>query len=160
MNPSNYQINDISIVSFKPEHLELADLRPRDKAFFERMKHAPNALKTLSDICIEAITVSHKGRIIACCGLIQLFNGVVELWLIPTIHIEEDPVSFCKSIKTFLDLISETLKVHRMQTFSFDGEPYSRFMEYLGFECEGTLKNYTDLKENYKLWARVSSNGC
>ncbi len=60
-----------------------------------------------------------------------------------------------KNIRWFLEQIASIIKVHRVQTTSLADALHDRFMESLGFECEGVLRQFTDLKEDYKAWARL-----
>lgn len=102
---------------------------------------------------MDAETLIYDGRIIASMGFIEVVDGVVEVWLIPSIYVKKIPKLFLKTVKSRLEVLAATLGFHRMQTLGLPDEFHEKWMKWLGFECEGCMKNYHD-KKDYLMWAR------
>ena len=91
-------MDNLEIIQFRPDHVEVASLPEWELNNFKRV-NGYEKVKVLNANSLQAITVMREGRIFLMCGFIQLWPGVVELWLIPTIYAQEFPISFCKEIK-------------------------------------------------------------
>jgi len=140
-------------VRFKPDHVDIMDLRPEELMGTSKQE----AKKRIVEIALQsaqAVTYTYDGRIIAVMGFIFVWQGVLQGWIVPTIHVRSVPVSFAKTVKRYIEVIAETFKCHRFQTGSFDDEFHSRWMEWLGFEKEGVSKKFTPDKKNYVNYAR------
>lgn len=149
------KILDLEMISFDPRHLECAYLTKHED---EAMKRVDDPLKTVSELSrrsAQAVTLLHDGRIILMCGFMVLWPGVAEMWMFPTIYLEQHKFNACKAAKSFIETIGETMRLHRMQALALDDEQHNNFMEFLGFDKEGTLKQYTDIKEDFNQWGRI-----
>lgn len=91
--------------------------------------------------------------IVCIGGRFEVWPGVWEVFIVPDTKMP-------KYIKHVLRLAKEKLnewmkEAHRLQTSSVDDARHTNFMEHLGFECEGTMRQFTPLKRDYKMWARI-----
>lgn len=143
------------IVPFVPCHIELMDIRDIEIASSFTLPDVKERITMMNNAAIEAGTFSLDGRIIFAAGVMQLWPGVLEGWIIPTIYVPDYPVWFVKKIKGYFEAFAETFKCHRFQTYTFSDEQHEKWMELLGFTKEGTLKEYSHNKKDYSIFARA-----
>lgn len=149
------KLENLDILQFHPAHAEVAELTEYEARNFARVPETFQKLSELNRKSTQAITIMHEGRIILMCGFITLWPGVCELWLIPTVYAKKFPILFSKAAKKFIEIMADTLKLHRMQALSVGDETHVKFMVFLGFEQEGILKQYSDIKEDFIQWGRL-----
>lgn len=99
--------------------------------------------------------LSEDKRIVAIVGYIEPMKGVLDVMVIPSIHVPEFALSFIRYVKTALNVIAHMVPAHRMQTFSKADPQTDKWMKILGFECEGTMRQFTSDKQDYRIWARL-----
>ena len=143
------------IVPFEVEHLDVMDLRPDELEdvmalddWFDRFTH-------LKDASIEAKTFSYDGRIIFCAGFMEFFPGVIDCWMMPSIHVNTAKLQFCRVLKAYVDDIIKEYKCHRFQTNAPNDELHARWMKFLGLEKEGVMKKFTHNKQDSCMYAKV-----
>lgn len=142
----------IKRVLFNIEHLKILDLQEEyipllnfDGVRFILSKlPLPNA---------DAVTIMHDGRILCCCGYIQVLPGVAEVWLFPSVYVNECAISLVKEVNGYLESTSKVMNWHRIQTLTEDIDQHRKWMKVLGFIEEGVMKNYLD-KKDYIMSAR------
>lgn len=93
-------------------------------------------------------------KILGVCGYIEIWKGVLEVFVLPCKSIKQHPVSFHKKCLETLAYWMTATRAHRLQTTSLANQDTDKWMTMLGFECEGTLKQYSATKQDYKQWAR------
>lgn len=140
-------------VPFQPAHLDLLVLREHE----ERCVEVRQFLQTIT---VGTVTLVDDGRVIAIMGMYLLWTGVLEVFVLPSVYVGLRPVGYCLFVRKILDrLIKADPTLHRVQTRSLDDEQTNRWMEMLGFTCEGNMEAYTSNKDNYKMWARKVNDG-
>lgn len=145
----------VEIIQFHPKHLEVAMVRDLEQQTVMRIGDAYARFEALAERSKQAVTVMHDGRILACCGFFEAWKGVCEVWLVPTIYVPKYPILFARTMKGYVESIAKTFDYHRVQTIAAADELHDRWMGWLGFECEGVLRQYTEQKQDYKLHARL-----
>lgn len=138
---------------FRIEHVDLMDLRPEEISG----SSLADAKKRISELALQstqALTYTYDGRVIAAMGFILLWDGVIQGWVVPTLHVYTVPVGFAKTVKRYVEAVAETFKCHRFQTGSYVDPMHKRWMEFLGFESEGVMKQFTPDKRDYENYAR------
>lgn len=145
----------LDILTFHPAHAEVAELTDHEEKIFKRMPDAYAKLQELSSRSTEAVTIMLEGRIIFMGGFIKMWPGVCEAWMIPTKHFAKHKGIAFKGILHFIEIFADSMKIHRMQAICFGDELHSNFLDHLGFKFEGTLKNYSDEKEDHYIYGRV-----
>lgn len=142
------------LLEFKTEHLECMDIREieRNSIFSD-----PNISGRLSVLASEgfAYTLLEDGRIIACGGICPIMPGVATAWIIPSEWVPQYSKTFVKVVKAQIDKMMEDMNLHRVETTCVDDELHSKWMEHIGFECEGVKKWYDSNKNNYKIFAKL-----
>lgn len=148
-------MNEVKVVAFHERHLELLEMRETEKILgCFALGDAFERITRLAKESVQAATFLYDGRVIFCAGFFQLWPGVIEVWMIPSVHLKNCPVYFAKTIKRYVVNIAQDFKVHRMQTTSYDDAFHERWMGFLGFTKEATMKNFTFDKNSMCLYAR------
>lgn len=145
----------MEIVKFHPKHLEVAQVRQHEIDILLKLKDGYKKTEILADCSVQAATFIYDGRIIMCAGFMDMWEGVCELWQIPTVYVHLCPVLFAKTTRAYIESIAETFKYRRLQTASLADDVNDRWMTYLGFTQEGTMQQYTVTGQAYKMWARI-----
>lgn len=143
------------IIEFKPEHIELMEIRDIEIASSFVLPDAKDRMQMMAEASLAAGTFMLDGRIIFAAGVHQPWPGVLEGWIIPTVYVPDYPVWFVKKIKGYFEAIAETFKCHRFQTTTFQDEQHEKWMELLGFKKEGVMKEYSHNKKDYGIYARA-----
>lgn len=99
-------------------------------------------------------TLRTDGVILAIVGFVELWQGVYEVIVYPSVHTHKRPVDYVFRIRRYLNAIARGFHMRRQQTVSLADEPTDRWMRALGFQLEGTLKAYTIEGRDCRLWAR------
>lgn len=136
------------VVKFKKEHIELMNIRAHETTLLN-----DDVLAKLEHGSI-AITGVVDGRIISCGGIIPLFNGIAELWQIPSVYVSEITMRYARYIRKWLEGMKEEFKLHRMETLCLNDDLHNRWMRFLGFEREGVKRKYLN-GNDYVMWGRV-----
>jgi len=142
----------IKTVPFHSEHLKLMDMRQYE---WEKVyPYIPQGLLDYYASLGHAYTFLEDGKIITCLGWVPVWEGVWDIWQIPSTYMISHKIEYVKMLKDFLVTYARKLNVHRAQTRSIADEFHDAYMVLLGFTCEGTLCEYSQFKEDYRMWSR------
>ncbi len=102
-----------------------------------------------------AYTARLDGVVVACGGLQPLRTGVGEVWCCAV-----DPlpcrVGFARGVHGLLARVMRESGCWRVQAVCLASRPdYARFLEWLGFTREGTLRAYGPARENFLGYALI-----
>ena len=100
----------------------------------------------------EARTYIIDDRIIFCCGINLISQGVGHCWVVPSIYVNKYAKSFYKEIKKLLDEYCLKMNIHRIQTSI--QEPFVNWIERLGFHQESVLEKITFDKKDEFLYVK------
>jgi len=145
----------IKIIGFHPEHVNLMDLRPEEHSILKTVEDVKGRMIEVEKMSVQAGTFMYDGVIIFAAGFYIYWPGVAEGWNLSTTHIEKAPMFFARTMKRYVESIAETFKLHRIQTTAFDDPFHERWMGWLGFEKEGTMRKFTPDKKNQCMYARL-----
>lgn len=142
--------NYAEVVIFKIEHMELMELRRHEKETLQSQAQRLHALAQAG----TCGTLVYDGRILGVMGYMELFPEVFEVFIIPTIWVQKYRIAFVKTIRNYLDILSNTHPVKRIQTSSLADDLHSRWMSFCGFSLEtpNGMKNFIQ-GMTYNLWA-------
>jgi hypothetical protein len=143
----------LKTIPFNREHLTL--LEPRE---YEKERVLPFLNSGFLDAVERSLwsyTLVKDGRVVTCIGGLQLWSGVWEVWQIPSVYVHKYTLEYCRTLKGLLDAWAEKEKAWRLQTSSPADELHDRWMEFLGFKCEGTMAKYNRFKIDYRIWSRI-----
>ena len=96
------------------------------------------------------------GRIVASAGLVPLWKGVVEAWMISSDDIGRHQVKVARQIRTMFDDVMRQRGLYRAQAnihHKFDRA--IRLAEWLGFENEGLMRRFGIEGADYFRYAKV-----
>lgn len=103
-----------------------------------------------------SFTLLGDGTPIVCGGIIPLWNGVCEGWVIGGKRIFQAKIKAARLIKKRTDLLCLNNNVSRLQTAVKAGfkEGY-RFAKFLGLQDEGLMKKYGPDGSDYYRMAKI-----
>ena len=139
-------------ILFKHDHLDILNLHDEYTPLLN-MDGVRFILKQLPLPNADGLTLVMDDKIVCCFGYLQLFPGVAEVWLLPSVEMRNYSLSVVREVKGYLESTAEVRGWHRIQTVTRDIPQHRKWMEVLGFTEEGTLKQYYQ-KEDYILSAR------
>lgn len=144
--------NQVKIVPFEPSHIDLMDLRQFEK---ESIGTSAKDYANLSRNA-ECGTLLVDGRIIAVIGFMEILPGNWEVFALPTIWLSHHKLAFIRTVRNYMKVLQKSHNIKRFQTASRDDAFHTRWMEFMGFECETPqgMRNYSK-GITFKLWAKV-----
>lgn len=140
----------IKLKTFSFSHLKLLDVRPEQgQALGVLTSDYGRLLENASTVKISAF---YKGACIACWGLVPLWAGVSEAWMLVSPNLSRGSLSVCRNIMQILDASLE----HRIQTSVLcDFEQGHRFVKMLGFRAEGVMEDFDNVQRSHIRYARL-----
>lgn len=137
------------IVDFEKWHLTQMQVRQQELTDCGGLE----GLQELTQVSI-CYTLLIDNKPIAVFGFCALWKGVIDVFVIPSVDVPKHPIAFIKAAKQKLS--EYTPVVRRMQTKSRADCSTDRWMQAMGFTCEGTMVGYTEAGADYRIWARVN----
>jgi len=108
-------------------------------------EHEASLLSDDHNATLEASSVActgmADGRIVCCGGVTPFGNGKANIWLIPSIYVEEYKTVFARHLVRWLMGVREDLALNRMQSACIADELHDSWMTFLGFEKYISRKN-------------------
>lgn len=146
-------MNDFYVTPFIPEHWQQIELRQweRDNINVESV-YAVSSYGTL-------FTMFKGDTILALLGFWCKWEGVYEVYVYPSIHTPKYATFYVKRIRNLLRTIAKSHGMRRQQTISLADAHTDRWMRALGFDCEGTMRQFTARKEDCRMWVRFNEVG-
>lgn len=141
----------IKVIPFKAEHIECMEIREYEVKEVCSMPQFPTALKQWENEKNSA-TVVCDGRIIAVIGFMTLWEGVCEVYILPSKYISKYPHAFARCLKRALSSSAFSI-FHRVQLRALNNDLHNRFNAFLGFKKEGVLKKYDSRGNDFAMWA-------
>lgn len=141
----------VQVLRFQKEHVsqirqqerdlvENADFKPEHYAAFETQKYS--------------YSIEISGRVMVCCGVVQLWPGRGEAWALID---RETKKYFVQLFKVMRDLLAGVECPRIEAAIRHDFPQGHRLIRLLGFELEAPLmRKYGVTGEDYTLYARVS----
>ena len=103
-----------------------------------------------------SFTLLHNNNPLCSGGIVPLWNGVAEGWVISSKRIFKNRIKASRLIKKRTDLLCAANKIWRLQTaVKSNFKTGLRFAEFLGFKNEGLMKAYGPDKTDYYRMARI-----
>ena len=103
-----------------------------------------------------SFTLLHNNFPVCSGGIVPLWTGVAEGWVISSKRIFKTRIKASRLIKKRTDLLCAANKIWRLQTaVKSNFKTGLRFAEFLGFKNEGLMKAYGPDKTDYYRMARI-----
>lgn len=134
---------------FRECHVDLFESAPFYAAHFEALLPLLIELGKLDQCGIHIL----DGRILYIGGWSVAAQGVAELFIFPSVYALEHKKSFFKHAKWWVDYLKRDYR--RLQCWGEDSELSKRWLSRLGFECEGTLKDYVREGVSMTIWGKL-----
>jgi hypothetical protein len=105
----------------------------------------------------RGFTAKVDGKVVAVAGILLLWPGVAHAYSYLTVHSKTAyKFSLHKSVNRGITTLQQLNNLHRLETLVELGyENGYRWVEALGFTCEGPLLNYTTDKKSFMRFARL-----
>ena len=116
-----------------------------------------NEIRLRVDASGPAFTGLVDGKVAGFAGVILMWPGVGEGWILGSDLFAENKLWFIRNVKRFLGKIMNTHEMHRVQTTVLHGHTdLIRLVEFLGMKFEGRLRGYGPQGEDYLMYGRTS----
>ena len=148
-------MDKFEIVPYKPDHgNEMIEFGLNDKL----MDHDATFKDNRIDFALAGLsfTLLHNNFPVCSGGIVPLWTGVAEGWVISSKRIFKNRIKASRLIKKRTDLLCAANKIWRLQTaVKSNFKTGLRFAEFLGFKNEGLMKAYGPDKTDYYRMARI-----
>jgi len=133
------------LIPFAPEHLECMTVKADAR---EKIKVAgfADALKSLGSKTL----VTGDGVVLGVLGFTPTLPGVCEVFILASEDQKHHPVAFAKTV--WDEMRALKARYRRVQAVTTDDKFHERWITWLGFEREGTLKKYGLDGEDMVMW--------
>ncbi len=109
-------------------------------------------------LATHARALVDDGLVLACFGVIPMWDGVGQAWAILSDEVLEDrPMELSRTVKQWLDDIEKREGFHRIQAaVAHNHWAGYRWIKWLGFKCGCKMENYgLGGSGDFHLYARV-----
>ncbi len=106
----------------------------------------------------HARTLLHGDTVMACFGVMPLWDGVGQAWSVLSDAVLKDhPIELSRRVKYWLSNVEKREGIYRIQAAIADGHWEGiRWIKWLGFEHEGVMRNYgLQGHGDFHLYARI-----
>ena len=141
----------MNIVQFIPDHAEYIIQHGQNKG-------APNRAHVVGKISHQgfAWTGLKNGFPVGSAGIIPMWDGTAEAWVLASERVHENPFRFAKTVKSIFNELVIEHGLHRIQAaVRADWPEAQRFAEFMGVENEGLMRKFGQDKTDYIRYARV-----
>ena len=129
---------------------------------FDKYPICQNNITILAQILQNGISrtiLDDKGKPIAVISVMIIHNGVAIVYIIPSKEAHGSKrksfISAILRLRSELEDIARENKLRRIETLTVKDEKHNRWMEYLGFVCDGTKQMYGVNGEDFNMWSRL-----
>lgn len=102
-----------------------------------------------------AVTAFYGAKPVACFGVVPIWNGVAQAWLIASDECRAKPVYMTKMAHHLFDIAEISERLHRMQiTVKTSDKRAEKWALHLGFVLEGVMRKYGPDGSDHYIMAR------
>jgi len=143
------------LVPFHHTHLNFMKFRESENRLFKSFEDYPERIKRGPVEGLSFSGLAH-GEIVCCFGIIPIWEGVYEAWLIPCLDLIKNKFKFHKASLRFFNYVAQKLKIHRLQinvnrlnNLAYKWAKSCYFLE------EGLLKKFGPDQTDYYMMSRL-----
>ncbi len=141
--------NGVFFMPFNRVHYDAMNISQPDLVSQEKYMDVGAKLEAQSKAGFSA-TVFLDLKAVMSFGIVPIWNGVAEAWMIADDKIRNKPYTLTKYSKRFIDIVPISLALHRLQiTVRIRDKKAVSWARFLGFTEEGILRGYGPDKANY-----------
>lgn len=146
---------DRVLVPFSPVHVQMMELGPFERAYLESLPNYLQILEGYASLGL-AYTGVDNGRPMLCWGMVQIWKGVGEWWMLPDAKLTSVRHTFHRAARRLMDVIAYEMHIVRLQcTVHTDNGPADKWIRSMQFSEEGLLKQFGPEGADYKMYARL-----
>ena len=149
---------ELKIIQFHPAHMDLMELRRHEIAnvCYDSNNENKSKFEALAEMGVAG-TVVYDNKILCVIGTFDMWSGVCEVWMLPSVAIEQHKLVFGRLVKQQLNSLLEVGHYHRIQITALNDDFHNKFLNWLGFTNETPygMKYFTKDKSFYNMWART-----
>jgi RimJ/RimL family protein N-acetyltransferase len=139
------------IVPFQPQHLEVMVLQPSQKGFSDYFDPQYGAALMNGGPCFTAL---NNDEVLGCSGVIKQWDNRAIAWALISEFSGKNFVGIHRAVSRFLDLS----EFNRIEAFvDADFEQGHRWIQMLGFEREGYMRQFSPDGRDSVLYARLKN---
>lgn len=146
-------MKDINILPFKPWHMKLFE---PGELFVPELQSGEAAAWGVRQL--EAMTLLIDGEIVAIMGIMPLWNGVGEVTMLPSNQLYRHKKTVIRKLRSILAGLQHVGWRRLFCNTRTDRPMHGRFMQALGFQYEGTMKQYAPDGSDRDLYALVGGD--
>lgn len=148
----------MNIIPFEPDHaielengpLKIETERPVSDLTERYELAASNGL---------SFSAIDNGWVVASAGLIPLWPGVAEAWVLASNRIDQHAVAIGRAVRTRFRQMIDAEQLHRVQAaIRSDTVGLSRLPEWLGMKHEGHMPAYDQFGADYERYALTTKD--
>jgi|TARA_Y100000296_G_scaffold35221_2_gene40805 hypothetical protein len=144
-----------ALVRFEVDHMVRMNLNEYDQAYLEALPDWYGMLEGMSKLGY-AFTGVLDGRPMCCFGVMKMWPGVAEMWLVPDVDLSLVARSFHRAAKKFADICMSDLHLFRLQvTVNTLNVPADKWIKTLYFVEEGVLRQFGPDGSSHKMYSRL-----
>lgn len=144
----------MKLVQARPDHFDLLEPRDHEANSMAVDPLSGAAAKNLIEASICS-TMLYNGKILCILGFYQLWPGVLNVWIFPSVYAARHPIVFLRAARRYVSGILADIPCHRIQTLSIADKLHNDWMTFLGFKKEGYLAGYTADRVSYEMWSII-----
>ncbi len=142
----------MQIIPFDPNHLNDMDINWLSPMISTMFITQANLMAYVGP-CFSGL---HEGRIVGCAGLIQLWPGVAQAWVV--LDKKYPKLAVYRAIKRALETLIKVCNYHRVQANTpIEFEAGHVMLKGLGFRPEAPMKEYGPDKSDVMQYVRLES---
>ncbi len=128
---------------------------------FDRCPLYKNNIVLANTVCQKGLSavICNGDDPVAICTIYPLWEGVFNVQMIlDKSALKGNKVTFIRGLRHFTDNIykyAKLYKIKRLQTDTPDSIIFRKYMEKLGFQCEGVLRCFGLKGENHLMWSKI-----
>lgn len=146
--------NGEHIVALTYDHLTRIQYNEDTK---EYMKHIPNYVHYIWDNAVvgSSWTAICKGKVIAVFGIRYIWNGLAEMWMVPSKDIHKYAISLVRGARALTDTAIHDNEIKRLQiVVKVENDVALRFAKSLGFGVESVMTKFGPEGADYYMMVR------
>ena len=144
-----------SLIPFKNEHAHSMVQGIMNSSYTQVEEDLRPLLDGLEVETMSFTAIDDNKNIICSGGIIPLWQGVYEGWVMASDLSKQNPVTAARVIKKGLNFLVEKYDVVRLQTaVKKDFDMGKKFAEWLGMQLEGEMRKYQN-ELDYLRYARI-----
>lgn len=146
----------INVVDYELDHL--FDIR----IDFDKYPLCQNNIVILAQIFENGISktiLDDEGKPIAIMSAMIIHKGVACVHIVPSVEAHTSKrksfISAIIALRSVFENLAREYGVWRVETLTIDDDKHNRWMQHMGFVCDGTKQKYGLNGEDFNMWSRL-----